>query len=105
MNPVQPGRALLSLRGLAVHYATPAGPVRAVDGATFDVPPATVVGLVGESGCGKSTLGRAVMGVLPRSARIAGGEAWFEGENLLALSPPNAGTGSGAASPSCRRPR
>ena len=78
---------LLSVRDLAVHYATPAGPVRAVDGASFDVPSGGIVGLVGESGCGKSTLGRALMGVLPRAARIAGGEAVFEGRDLFALSP------------------
>jgi len=77
--------ALLELRDLAVHYATPAGPVRAVDGATLDVPEAGIVGLVGESGCGKSTLGRAVMGVLPGSARIAGGAAVFEGRDLLGM--------------------
>ncbi|UFN48919.1 ABC transporter ATP-binding protein [Roseomonas sp. OT10] len=78
---------LLSVRGLAVHYATPAGPVRAVDGASFDVPAGAIVGLVGESGCGKSTLGRALMGVLPRAARIAAGQAVFEGRDLVALSP------------------
>ncbi|MBX9593844.1 MAG: ABC transporter ATP-binding protein, partial [Roseomonas sp.] len=78
--------ALLSVRDLAVHYATSAGPVRAVDGASFDVPARSIVGLVGESGCGKSTLGRALMGVMPRSASIAAGSAVFQGRDLLALS-------------------
>ncbi|MFT8245788.1 ABC transporter ATP-binding protein [Roseomonas sp. BN140053] len=78
--------ALLSVRDLAVHYATSAGPVRAVDGASFDVPAGSIVGLVGESGCGKSTLGRALMGVMPRAARIAGGSAVFEGRDLVGRS-------------------
>ncbi len=78
--------ALLSVRDLAVHYATAAGPVRAVDGASFDVPARSIVGLVGESGCGKSTLGRALMGVMPRSASIPAGSAVFEGRDLVALS-------------------
>jgi peptide/nickel transport system ATP-binding protein len=78
---------MLSVKDLAVHYTTPAGPVRAVDGATFDVPARSITGLVGESGCGKSTLGRALMGVMPRAARIAGGSAVFEGQDLVAMPP------------------
>jgi peptide/nickel transport system ATP-binding protein len=76
---------LLSVRDFAVHYATRAGAVRAVDGVELDVPPGGIVGLVGESGCGKSTLGRALMGVLPESARIAAGSAVFEGRDLVAM--------------------
>jgi peptide/nickel transport system ATP-binding protein len=78
--------ALLSVRGLQVHYRTPVGPVRAVDGASLDVPAGSILGLVGESGCGKSTLGRAIMGVLPEAARIAGGQVVFEGRDLVSLS-------------------
>jgi peptide/nickel transport system ATP-binding protein len=77
---------LLSVRDFAVHYATRAGAVRAVDGADLDVPAGGIVGLVGESGCGKSTLGRAIMGVLPETARIAGGSVTFENRDLLTLS-------------------
>ena len=60
--------------------------VRAVDGVDLEVPAGSIVGLVGESGCGKSTLGRALMGVLPDAARIAGGSVVFEGRELLGLS-------------------
>jgi peptide/nickel transport system ATP-binding protein len=78
---------LLSVRDLRVHYRTPLGPVRAVDGASLDVPAGSILGLVGESGCGKTTLGRAVMGVLPRSAHIAGGAIEFEDRDLVRLPP------------------
>ena len=77
---------LLSLRNLQVHYRSRAGTIRAVDGADLDVPAGSITGLVGESGCGKSTLGRALMGVLPDAARIAGGSIIFEGRDLLTLS-------------------
>ncbi|HTB44056.1 MAG TPA: ABC transporter ATP-binding protein [Acetobacteraceae bacterium] len=77
---------LLSVRNLQVHYTTSAGTVRAVDGADLDVPAGSIVGLVGESGCGKSTLGRALMGVLPGTGRIAGGSIVFEGRDLGTLS-------------------
>ena len=66
-----------------MHYTTSAGTVRAVDGADLDVPAGSIVGLVGESGCGKSTLGRALMGVLPGTGRIAGGSIVFEGRDLV----------------------
>ncbi|HUB14756.1 MAG TPA: ABC transporter ATP-binding protein [Acetobacteraceae bacterium] len=76
---------LLSVRDLHVHYVTAQGMVRAVDGADLEVPAGSIVGLVGESGCGKSTLGRALMGVLPATARIAGGSIRFEGRDLVPL--------------------
>ncbi len=78
--------SLLSVRDLQVTYASRAGPVRAVDGMDLDVPAASITGLVGESGCGKSTLGRALMGVLPESGRITGGQVMFEGQDLVRLS-------------------
>ena len=77
---------LLSIRDLRVHYSTTGGIVRAVDGVDLEVPAGSIVGLVGESGCGKSTLGRALMGVLPGSGRIAAGSIMFEGKDLATLS-------------------
>jgi len=56
-----------------------------VDGATFSVPEGEVVGLVGESGCGKTTAARALTGVVPSNARIAGGRVSFGGRDLLAF--------------------
>lgn len=77
---------LLGVEGLSVHYRTRSGPVRAVDGAVLSVPEGSITGLVGESGCGKSTLARAIMGVLPDAARVAGGRLMFEGQDITALS-------------------
>ena len=78
---------LLELRDLAVTYRTATGLVRAVDGADLVVPAGAMLGLVGESGCGKTTLARALMGVLPGNARVAGGEIRLDGIDLLALPP------------------
>ncbi len=80
--------SLLALEGLTVDYRTQRGIRRAVDGVTLEVRPGEILGLVGESGCGKTTLGRAVIRVLPRNARIAGGRVLFEGVDLAALSEP-----------------
>ncbi len=78
--------AILALENLKVEYGGGATPVRAVDRGTFMVPDGQVVGLVGESGCGKTTLARAITGVMPRNARIAGGRIVFEGRDLVTAS-------------------
>lgn len=73
---------ILEIDNLHVHYRSSRGPVKAVDGATLSVPKGRILGLVGESGCGKTTLARAITGVLPTNARVAGGEVRFRGEPL-----------------------
>jgi len=74
---------ILAIEDLQVHYRSQRGVVHAVDGADLVVPTGKILGLVGESGCGKTTLARAVMGVLPKNARLAGGEIHFDGRELL----------------------
>jgi peptide/nickel transport system ATP-binding protein len=54
-----------------------AGRVQAVDGLSMRVRPGSTVALVGESGSGKSVTAQAVMGILPRTARISSGEILF----------------------------
>jgi len=46
-----------------------------------------VVGILGESGCGKSTLARAILGLLPRNARVEG-SVQLRGVNLIGLPEP-----------------
>jgi oligopeptide/dipeptide ABC transporter ATP-binding protein len=75
---------LLRVEGLRVEFPLARGVLRAVDGATFDVRPGEAVGLVGESGSGKTMTLRALVGLLPRSATLAGGKVLFEGTDLAA---------------------
>jgi oligopeptide/dipeptide ABC transporter ATP-binding protein len=78
--------ALLEVRDLVVHYETPKGPVRAVDGVSFGVEgPGEAVGIIGESGSGKSSLAIALMRVLPRNGRVVGGQVLFEGRDLITM--------------------
>jgi peptide/nickel transport system ATP-binding protein len=79
--------SVLSVQDLHVHYRSDRGTAQAVRGASFEVPEGEVVGVVGESGCGKTTLARAIIGVMPRTAHIAGGRLIFDGIDLLSLSP------------------
>jgi oligopeptide/dipeptide ABC transporter ATP-binding protein len=80
------GEALLSIRDLEVTFRTSCGPVRAVNGISFDIAAGEMVGLVGESGSGKSVTSRAVMGLLPpRTSRLAG-SIRLGGDELVGLS-------------------
>jgi peptide/nickel transport system ATP-binding protein len=81
------GAPLLSVRGLRVEFPTDQGVARVLDGINLDIQPGEVVGLVGESGCGKTTLARAILGILPPSARTRGGEIAFQGRDLLREDP------------------
>jgi oligopeptide/dipeptide ABC transporter ATP-binding protein len=72
---------LLDVRELRVEFPGPPV-VRAVDGASFDVRAGEALGLVGESGSGKTMALRALVGLLPRAARLAGGTILFEGMDL-----------------------
>jgi oligopeptide/dipeptide ABC transporter ATP-binding protein len=87
----QPGPATtasmaLALRQVSIEFGRPPQAVaRVVDHVDLDLPPGHVLGLVGESGCGKTSLGLATMGLLPPQGRVADGQAWSAGRDLLAL--------------------
>jgi peptide/nickel transport system ATP-binding protein len=67
---------LLQIDRLSVAY----GPVQALSEIGFTLREGEIVGIIGESGCGKSTLAGAVMGMLPRPARITCGSIRFAGQ-------------------------
>jgi len=57
-----------------------------VDGVSFEVNSGEILSVVGESGCGKSMTAFAVMGLLPKAARLAGGSIRFGDVNLVSIS-------------------
>jgi len=72
----------LRLDELGVEFPGPRPP--AVDGLSLEVAPGRTVGIVGESGSGKSISLRAIMGILPGSARVSSGRLWM-GDTELPL--------------------
>ena len=88
MSTINAKDALLDVRHLQVYFPIKrglmkrvVGHVHAVEDVSFTVRPREVFALVGESGCGKSTTGSAVL----RLIEPTGGEVYFGGENLSAL--------------------
>ncbi|MFT7840734.1 ABC transporter ATP-binding protein [Saccharothrix sp. BKS2] len=80
-----PGEKLLQVRDLSVDFPTDDGTVHAVRDVSFTLGAGEVLGVVGESGSGKSVSSMAVMGLLPKTARI-GGSIEFRGRELVGLS-------------------
>ncbi|HKC26885.1 MAG TPA: ABC transporter ATP-binding protein [Jatrophihabitans sp.] len=80
-----PSAPVLEVSGLTVEYATPSGPVVAVDDVDLDVAPGEFLGVVGESGCGKSTMLFAIARLLNPPAEITSGAVQFRGENLVTM--------------------
>jgi peptide/nickel transport system ATP-binding protein len=64
---------ILSVRDLAVSFATDDGIVQAVDGVSFDLHAGEVLAVVGESGCGKSVTAMTLLGLTrSQNARFTG---------------------------------
>jgi peptide/nickel transport system permease protein len=84
-RPEAAGAPLLSVQDLAVEFDSPGGPLRAVNGVSFDLRRGETMGLVGESGSGKTTTALAMLRLLPPGGRIVGGRVLLDGEDLLAL--------------------
>ncbi|MEW7009311.1 ABC transporter ATP-binding protein [Lentilitoribacter sp. EG35] len=81
---------LLRVVNLKTHFRTKSAglfgekkAIKAVDGVSFEIAPGEVLSLVGESGCGKSTVGR----TLTHLEKATSGQALFEGQDFLSLSP------------------
>jgi oligopeptide transport system ATP-binding protein len=81
------GENILQIKNLEISFNTYAGEVQAVRSVTFDLRRGETLAIVGESGSGKSVTAKSIMRLLPEAnSVIKGGEAIFEGRDLLKLS-------------------
>jgi oligopeptide transport system ATP-binding protein len=78
---------LLDVKNLKVNFVTRNGVSTAVDDVSFSVESGQITAIIGESGSGKSVACYSLLGLVPQPpGRIEGGEAFFEGADLLQMS-------------------
>jgi oligopeptide/dipeptide ABC transporter ATP-binding protein len=76
---------VLDVDNLTVEFATEDGLVKAVRGVSYQLRRGDSLGIVGESGSGKSVTSMAILGLLPKTARITG-SVKLHGTELLGRS-------------------
>lgn len=78
---------LLEVNNLVTRFYTEEGTVHAVNGISYTLDEGESVAIVGESGCGKSVGVLSVLRLIPSPpGRIAGGEVFYAGRDLLQVS-------------------
>jgi oligopeptide/dipeptide ABC transporter ATP-binding protein len=83
---ISPVSSLLSVHDLRVHFTTPEGVVRAVDGIDFSLAADETFALVGESGCGKSVTALALARLVTGPGLRIEGRVDLDGRDVLAMS-------------------
>jgi peptide/nickel transport system ATP-binding protein/oligopeptide transport system ATP-binding protein len=77
---------LLEIYNLKTYFDIRGGVLKAVDDVSFTMEVGETLGLVGESGCGKSVTAASIMRLVPiPPGRIAGGQIFFDGIDILKL--------------------
>ncbi|BBL48401.1 ABC transporter ATP-binding protein [Metallosphaera sedula] len=83
MSQVKTREKVLEVQNLRLSFYTRRGVYKALRGATLNLYSGEVLGIAGESGSGKSTLGLAIMGLLPRNARVEDGTVLLDGMDMI----------------------
>jgi len=76
---------LLEVNNLRTTFDTSRGPLKAVDGVSYNIERGEIVALVGESGCGKTVSALSLIHLIPQPPGRISGEAWFEGKELIRM--------------------
>ncbi|NIT59259.1 MAG: ATP-binding cassette domain-containing protein [Aliifodinibius sp.] len=83
INAIHKDEALLSVRDLTVNIDHWGKSFPVVDKVSFDLDHNQTFALIGESGSGKTMTALALMGLLPKSARIESGIIQYRGKTIL----------------------
>jgi peptide/nickel transport system ATP-binding protein len=76
---------ILRVADLRIAFSSGDKTIEAVRGASLEVHPGEVVGIVGESGCGKSTVAFACTGYLAPGGQVTEGQVYFRNRDLMRL--------------------
>lgn len=77
---------ILEVNDLVTRFKTQDGTIHAVNGVSFYLNEGDTLGIVGESGCGKSVTVLSMIRLIPEPpGKVARGEAFFGGQDLLTL--------------------
>ncbi|MGH8705764.1 MAG: ABC transporter ATP-binding protein, partial [Burkholderiales bacterium] len=76
------GGPVLEVRDLTIALPPGADRAEAASRVSFSVNPAEILCLVGESGSGKSVIAQGIMGLLPKTLPVSGGQVLLHGEDL-----------------------
>lgn len=79
-------KPLVELKDVKISFESSTGTVDAVRGVNMTIYPGQSVAIVGESGSGKSTTAMAMIGLLPGTGKVTGGQILFEGKDITKLS-------------------
>ena len=84
-RPLDKRAPLLAVEGLRIELPSRGTVTVAADDVSYEVAANETLAVVGESGSGKSMAVRAIMGILPPTARLTAGAVRFRGVDLLTL--------------------
>lgn len=76
---------MLSIKNLSVASKDDRGENLILKNISFELESGKTLGIVGESGSGKSMLAKTIMGILDENLKVAQGEIFLDGKNLLNL--------------------
>lgn len=77
---------LVEVKNLETTFMTKAGPFKAVNNISFEIPQGKTLGIVGESGCGKSVTSYSLMRLIQAPGKVTGGQVLLNGRDILKLS-------------------
>lgn len=77
---------LVELKDLHISFTSTTGTVDAVRGVNMTIYPGQSVAIVGESGSGKSTTAMSIIGLLPGTGKVTGGQILFNGTDIAGYS-------------------
>lgn len=76
---------IIEIKDLSLDFEIDDSLYTALHNVSLNIKKGSIHALVGESGCGKTATVMSIIRLLPKNAKIIGGEIMFEGQNLLEL--------------------